>query len=351
MSLRALFVSLAVLPLLGAGCVSVSSAPQKAAGGGIFKSTDKAATWTQKVALPTAKGTQSIGGANILALALDPTDASAIYAGTAENGLLYSYDAAESWQRAGGVAAGRVASVAVNPTDKCVIYAALGNRVIKSSDCNRTYDIVYTDPRPEALVAKVLIDWHNPNQVYAGLATGDLIRTVNAGQSWGPLNRWDDAIVSVVMSAGDSRRLWVATKNQGLYLTEDAGATWQDLRKSMDSFDGSRGFYALAEAPSAPGMIFHASRFGLLKSVDSGHVWNQVNILTPPQTVEIAALAVSPKDPKQIYYATKTKLYKSQDGGASWTTADLPTTRQASALALDPGNDAVIYLGVIAPKQ
>jgi len=351
MKLRALLASIAVLPLVGAGCVSVSSGPKQAAGGGVFKSADKGVTWVQKSALPTAKGLSSIGGYDVIAFAFDPQDAKAAYVGTVANGLLYSYDAAETWQHAGGVGAGKIGAVAVSPTDKCTVFAALGNRLIKSVDCNRSFEIVYTDPRSDAQITSIVIDWYKPNQIYLATAAGDLQRSVDNGVSWSAVNRWDDGIGAVVMSQGDSRKLWVATKTQGISMSEDGGATWQDLKKSMDEFDGARVFYAMVEDKTAPGTLVQASRYGLLKSEDSGRTWQKMNILTPPQSVTITALAVDPTDGNGIYYTTQTKLYRSKDGGVSWTTSDLPTTRAATALAVDPTDGNVLYLGVSQPKQ
>jgi photosystem II stability/assembly factor-like uncharacterized protein len=351
MRLRSLAVSFLVLPLLGAGCIRLSSAPQQAAGGGVFLSPDKGVTWVQKVALQSAKGAQSISGVDVLAFAFDPQDLKAVYLGTGGSGLLFSYDGGDSWQRAGGVGAGRVPAVAVHPKEKCTIYAALGNRVIRSTDCSRSYDILFTDPRGEAQVTSLVIDWFNPRQIYIGTATGELSRSSDGGATWAPVQRWEDGIAAVQMSAADSRKIWVATKNNGLALTEDGGATWQDLRKGMDAYDGARAFAAMAEDRTAPGTLLHASRYGMLKSVDSGRTWEPMNILTPPQSVAITALAINPKNGKEIYYTTGTKLYRSQDGGGNWATSDLPTSRVASALAVDPTNDAVLYLGVSAPKK
>jgi photosystem II stability/assembly factor-like uncharacterized protein len=351
MKLKKFFVWLAVLPLLGAGCISVSSAPKQGQGGGVFKSSDRGATWVNKTALPTAKGTQSIGNADVLTFAFDPSDPKAVYIGTAGSGILYSYDGAETWQRAGGVASGRINALAVHPEDKCTIFAALGNRLIKSSDCNRSYEIVYTDPRSEAQITSVIIDWFKPSRIYIATLSGDLQKSEDGGASWSPVNHWDDGIAGVIMSKGDSRKIWVATKTQGLSLSEDGGINWQDLRKTMDEFDGARAFQALAEDRSVAGTLIHASRFGLLKSADSGKTWQKMNILTPPQAVTITALAVNPSNGADIYYTTQTKIYKSKDSGASWSTADLPTARQASALAVDPMDGNAVYLGVSQPKK
>ena len=351
MRVQPLFVSLALLPLLGAGCISISSGHKKAATGGVFKSVDKGVTWIQKVALPTSKGVQSIAGVDISTIAFDPGDPNALYLGSVANGLFYSYDAGESWQRAGDLTTGNVSVIAVHPREKCMVYAAVANRLFQSTDCSRSFQVIYTDPRSAATITALVIDWFNPRQLYLTTGTGELSRSTDGGGHWSPVRRWDDGLAELVMSAGDSRKLWVATRGQGMWLTEDAGATWQDLKKTMEPFEGARAFFAMAEDRAAPGTIMHASRFGLLKSTDSGHTWQKMNILTPPQAVTITSLAINPKNSQEVYYTTATKLYTSRDGGTSWATAEIPSNRTASTFAIDPANDAVLYLGVVQPKK
>lgn len=352
MQLNKFFLSVAILPLLGAGCISIgSSTPKAAVGGGVFKSSDKGVTWVQKVVFPTAKGVQSLSGVDVTSFAFDPSDENAMYLGTGSTGLFFTYDGADSWQSADPISSGKVGAIAVDPKNKCTVYATVANKVLKTTDCNRTYKVVYTDQRPEATITALVVDWYNSNQLYLGNAAGDVVRSTDGGGTWSSVHHWDETIGGIIVSAADSRTVWVATKNSGIQLSEDGGATWQDLRRGMDEFEGARSFIAMSEDQSAPGTLIVASRYGLLRSSDKGKTWQGITLLTPPQTVTITALAVNPKNGKEVYYTTATKLYKSKDGGSTWSTSDLPTSRIASLLTVNPHNGSSLFLGVVAPKK
>src|SRR3989339_2146663 len=93
-----------ILPLLGSliffgvGCISFSSGGGSAVGGegGVFKSSDRGDSWTQKSAIPTVGDeVRSISTFDIVAIAQDPQVADAVYIGTVNDGLFYTYDGGE----------------------------------------------------------------------------------------------------------------------------------------------------------------------------------------------------------------------------------------------------------------
>ena len=97
-----------------------------AAGSNLFRSTDAGATWT----LLSVIGVQVV--------ALDPTSASTIYAGT-RSGLLKSTDGGESWNSA-GLAGQDVTVLAVDPITPSTLYAAAGDaNVYKSTDGGQSW--------------------------------------------------------------------------------------------------------------------------------------------------------------------------------------------------------------------
>ena len=87
------------LVLILSGC-SISLKTNEGGGndGGVFRSADKGDRWAQKVLIPTISGRpRSIGGLNVVSLAMDPSDNKAIYLGSEDNGLFYTYDRGENW--------------------------------------------------------------------------------------------------------------------------------------------------------------------------------------------------------------------------------------------------------------
>ena len=89
-----------VLLLLGAGCIQVTGTSQSGNDGGLWASADKGVHWIQKSSIATVGVSRAFTGANLTAIAFDPSDAKAVYAGTDTTGLFYSYDSAASWSEA-----------------------------------------------------------------------------------------------------------------------------------------------------------------------------------------------------------------------------------------------------------
>ncbi len=340
-----------VLLLLGAGCIQITgTGGASGSDGGVFRSTDRGATWQQKSSIASVGQARSFSGSNVTALAQDPSDHKAIYAGT-ESGLFYSYDGAESWQGAAALGAVNVLSIAVSPADKCTVYVAYANRVMRTTDCSRTWSNVYYDSRADTLMRSVAIDHFNPSTIYAATSQGDLLKSGDAGASWTPVHRFENEVLQVLMAAADSRMLYVATRNKGVWKSSDGGATWTDLSPGMGDFAGALDHLVLAEDVARGNSLLAASNYGLLRSTDGGATWKAIPLLTPPGSTVIYSLAVSPKDSNFIVYGTINTLYRSVDGGGKWTTSKLPTTRAATSLLIDPANDSTIDMGTTAFKQ
>jgi photosystem II stability/assembly factor-like uncharacterized protein len=341
----------AVVLLLGAGCIQVTGTTQGNSDGGLWVSADKGVHWTQKSAIAVVGAPRSFTTANITAVAFDPSDAKAVYVGTDDRGLLYSYDAAETWHETSALGAVHVNAVAVSPGNKCVIFVATGNRVMRSRDCSRTWENVYVDTRADANITGLTVDFFNSANVWASTSAGDLIKSSDSGASWFAVRRFEASIRQFVMSSADSRVLWVLVEAKSLWRTTDAGATWTDLTPTLKDFDGVLDTNSLAEDRATPNAMLLASRYGLIRTTDGGAAWKTIPLLTPTGGTTIFSLVVHPQNSKEIWYGTGNTLYHSVDGGAKWTTSRLPTTRAATSLAVNPENPGTLYLGVTLYQQ
>ncbi len=346
---------LATLLLTGAGCITIGSSGQPgtpSGDGGIFKSANSGDTWTQKVAVPATDGTKrTIGGASVSTVVQDPSDPQALYIGTTENGLWMSLDGGDSWRTTPQVSRGAVTSVAVDPKQKCTVYATVENKLVKTEDCTRTWAVRYLDSAADRLTTAVAVDSYNPQIVWLGNMNGSLFQSQDGGMTWKLTHAFDARIQRIVMAANDSRRIFVALQNKGLWRTDDGGANWKDLSPNYQKFVGSMDFTDLTLGVSEPKLIMFASKYGLLRSRDAGDTWEKVELLTPPGTTLIYSLAVDPRDPNVIYYGTATTFYRSQNGGVNWIPKKLPTTRAATVLLVDRSNSAVLYMGTTKFKQ
>jgi photosystem II stability/assembly factor-like uncharacterized protein len=343
----AAFALFASLTFLGAGCFSIGGKPAPATNdGGVYKSFTSGDAWAQKTAVASAGPPKSIAGVSIVTIVQDPQDANAVYIGTAENGLFYSYDGGESWQQTAAVSRGRVPSIVVDPKDKCTVYAAMENKLLRTTDCSRTWDIAYVDTRTDKRITAVVVDFFNPKVVYAATSAGDVLKSSDGASSWTSLRTFNDQVLKLLMNSADSRKLFVALKGNGVWSTDDAGANWKDLSPNYKQFNAAKEFTDMAVGVSDANVAVIASKYGLIRTGDGGTTWTSVPLLTPPGSTLIYSLAVDPKDVNVMYYGTSTTFYRTVDGGANWVPKKLPTTRSATALLVDRSNSTVLYMGV-----
>ncbi len=341
----------AALLLVGQGCIQITGAGgSSSSAGGIFRSSDRGASWQQKSSIATVGASRGFGTLNITTLAFDPSDRKALYAGT-EGGLFYSYDGGDAWQGAGALGAVPVTSVAVSPSDKCVVFVGTGNKVMRSDDCSRSWTNVYFDPRSGTRITSVKIDFFNPSNIYAATSQGDFLKSSDSGASWSPIHRFDNEIRQVLMTAADSRVMYAVTRSKGLWKSTDAGLTWADLSSGMGAYAGALDNMMAVEDVAKGNSLVVASNYGLLRSVDGGSSWKPVTLLTPPGSTVIYSLALDPKNSSFIAYGTLSTLYRSVDGGSKWTTSKLPSTRAATLLLMDPSGSGTIYMGTSLIKQ
>jgi photosystem II stability/assembly factor-like uncharacterized protein len=328
--------------------------------GGVFVTANKGDLWRQMSLMPTITGAaESIGFLDVNDLVLDPSDPAAVYMPTLNNGLYYTYNVTKGWFHADTLPRETVNDVAIDAKDKCTIYAAINNKLYKSSDCSRTWTEVYFDNTPTVLVTAVAVDHYASNSVYIGTSRGDVIKSLDGGASWRTIQRLNDGVRKIVIHPTDSRIVFVASAKNGLYRFNSSesvnleelseyknkfdGTNWMDLNSELKEFNMGFNFKGLIF--SADNAMFLASDKVLLKSLDNGQSWAKIKLITPEKETSINAIAVNPKNSSELYYVTNTTFYRSADGGATWTTKQLTTSRAGNALLVDPVNTSVIYLG------
>lgn len=344
---------LMVLALMGQGCFGGSTQTATGPDGGIFRTKDGGENWLQLKILNTGSKQASIQNVGIASMAADPQDPKALYAGTVENGIIYTLDGGDSWQPATGLTTGRVNAIAVHPKDKCIVYAARANQIMKTDNCSRDWMQIYFDPRTDKQFTTIVVDWFNPNAIYAGTSDGDIVKSENGGSAWRVIHRVDGIRINqLAMDPRDSRILFGATDRNGLVKTTDGGQSWTQIRQELDAFEGARRANIVVIDPSVANRIYTVSRYGILQSDDLGNTWTGLKLPTPPDTVDMKAFAVNPRNARMLVYATDKAVIWSEDGGNTWTPKKLPTSRGAAALVYDmAASNPALYLGALAPKN
>ena len=161
---------------------------------------------------------------------------------------------------------------------------------------------------------------------------------------------------------GDINTYYMGTCGGGVWKTTDAGVTWKNI---SDHYFKTNSIGAIAVADSDPNVIYvgtgeHAIRGvmtshgnGMYKSEDAGATWTHIGL---PNSRHIAEIRIHPNDPNVVWVAVQGAahgpskdrgIYKSVDGGQSWEqTLYVNEYAGAADLSIDAHNPRILYAGM-----
>jgi photosystem II stability/assembly factor-like uncharacterized protein len=175
---------------------------------------------------------------------------------------------------------------------------------------------------------------------------------LTAESPWNPVGPLGGNIQGLAVNPANPSEMYAAVSAypSRIYKSEDSGQTWS-LKALLNM-----SLYHAAVAPSSPNIVYALGALSVYKSADRGATWKEYP-LGPSRYAYYGEIAVSRTNPGLVYacgyyYYSSVKfcmaVFKSTDGGASWSVKTLSsssTSGYANALALEPGNDSVIYVG------
>jgi photosystem II stability/assembly factor-like uncharacterized protein len=335
--------------VLLSGCtISFGGGGSQGDDGGVWKSVDSSGTWSHVVNVPVTEGkTASIANVNVRRMVLDPQDYNTIYLSTEKNGVIFTHDAGASWMQVDKFRGTKVRSVAVDPRDKCNLYALSANKMYKSTDCGRFWKDVYFHQNVEVFLTDIIVDHFSSNIVYMTTSAGEVLKSTNAGQTWTTAHRVNNGVfVDLVMDSRDSRIVYAATTKKGIFKTTDSGTTWASLGDGLKAYSNSHQYKSLVMDQATPGNLILVSKFGILRTRDGGSSWEVVDLLPASKQTTIYSMVVNPNNSNEIYYTTRTTLVKSLDGGITWSSQELPSTRPVNAMLINPADPKIVYMGI-----
>jgi len=275
------------------------------ASGGIWKSKDEGLSWKQ---IFNKQSTSSIG-----AIKIDPNNSQTIWVGTGEgnprnsqnsgNGVYLSKNGGETWQHVGLEETKNIHRIIIDPIDPATVYigaqgtawgASTARGIFKTTDQGESWEkILYVNEFTG--IADMVIDPDNPSKIIAAM--------------W-QFRRWPWFFES-------------GGEGSGLYVSFDAGQTWQQ-KDSYDGLpDGKLGRIGLAIAPSNTNVVYalvEAEENGLYRSDNGGENWYLVtkrNIGNRP--FYYSDIFVDPFNHERIYNLWS-MVTVSSDGGRNFRT-------------------------------
>jgi photosystem II stability/assembly factor-like uncharacterized protein len=310
-----------------------------AASGGVWKTSDGGTTWAP---IFDGQPVSSIGS-----LAVAPSDANVVWAGTGEPfirsnisvgwGVFRSTDAGKTWTKMGLENTGRISRIVVHPTNPDVVYvASLGHAygpqstrgIFRTTDGGKNWEkVLFVNDSTGA--SDLVMDPNNPRILFAGMWQLQI-------NTWG---RFSGGAGSGIWTSRDGGTTWMKVTGHGLPETQIG-----KIGLAMSQANSSR-VYALIEAgDGVPAVnIKETTRGRLWRSDDGGGSWAVVSYdqQVAGRTHYYNRMAAMPDNPDEAYFLTASWA-KTVDGGRTITD---PPVRSVPGgdhhdIWIDPGHAA-----------
>jgi photosystem II stability/assembly factor-like uncharacterized protein len=262
-------------------------------------------------------------GTEVRAIAVHPEDPQVIYAGT-QDGPYRSRDRGERWEKLAFPDPAMVVwSIAFHPQNARILYAGTApTAVYRSEDGGDTWRRLPNAKQPARIqmgfntrVIRMAIDPTHPDEIYAGIEVGGVMRSSDGGESWADCSH-------------DLLRL-----AERPHLQSKIGSD-SETEGMLDS-------HALAVSAAAPGTAFLAVRMGLFRSPDRGATWSDMEIGRFSPLTYARDVQVAPQDPRVLYAclspAARSEagtLYRSDDLGQTWKRFDHGVKAESTMMAV-----------------
>ncbi len=281
-----------------------------------------------------------------------------------EAGLTSSLISGLEWRNIGpALTSGRVADIAVDPTDASTWYvAAASGGVWKTENAGTSWRPVF-DRYGSYSIGALAVDPHNHLVVWVGTGENNGQRSVGYGdgiyksldgggsfENMGLENSEHIGMIRIhpenpdVVYVAAQGPLWADGGDRGLYRTTDGGETWERVLE-IDEHTGVSEVYLDPRDPDVMysvawqrrrhqwTMIDGGPGSGIYKSTDGGDSWRTINRGLPSGDKGRIGLAVSPIDPEVLYAIVEASgddggTFRSDNMGERWTRT---SRRQAGA--------------------
>jgi photosystem II stability/assembly factor-like uncharacterized protein len=279
-------------------------------GGGLWTSQDGGKSWSQ---------VEGLRGQSIRSFAQAPSDPRILFAGTLD-GVFRSTDRGATWIQispAGSLEIHEVESLAVDPQDPGILYAGTWHLPWKTEDGGKSWQNIKKGIIEDSDVFSIILDPAKPHTVFLSACSG-IYKSENAGESFRKIEGIPSTArrTRVLMQDPSNRDVVYAGTTEGLYKSTNAGKTFEAMTGAdvivndvfVDPNDGDR-------------VLLATDRGGVLASEDGGKSFAAANVGFSGR--KVGALLVDRSHPEDLYAGVVNDkgyggAFVSHNGGRAW---------------------------------
>ncbi len=337
------------------------------------------------------------------------TDSTALFLGTRKGAWILTADAERrSWSVDGPHFLGHIIQHAVlDPRDgRTLLLAAgtghLGPTLFRTTDFGATWSEASRPPafptgeRLARSLRKVF--WLTPGHAdepgvwYAGGSPQGLFRSEDGGDTWAPVDGWNDhpmwetwseypeentpdgsMLHSVIVDPRDPAHLYLGLSAGGVFESTDGGKDWSTLNQDVEAVflpepDADYGHdpHCVRLHPADPDRLYQQNHCGIYRLDRPGTAWERIGDNMPTAVGDIGfPVELHPRDPDTAWVFPmdgtdvwprtspdgRPAAYVTRDAGATWARQDdgLPDqgwfTVKRQAMTTDDGDPVGVYFG------
>ena len=209
-------------------------------------------------------------------------------------------------------------------------------------------------PSETAVVWSLLLHPKDPKILYAGTEAQGVFRTENGGNNWSQLPvptpegycdiGFPSRTVRMALDPANPDEIYAGIEVGGLLRSLDAGETWTDSGQDFfrlaaeenPEMEGGKGnvvgmmdTHSVSCSAAVPGTVFFANRLGIYRSDDKGDSWRNIDVGRFSDLTYSRDIQVSRHDPNVLFAAFSIasvsdagSLYRSTNLGESWSRFD-----------------------------
>ena len=276
-----------------------------------------------------------------------------VYVGAGTGGLFRKPLEEEGWEELtnGLPPSPNVRVIAIHPLQRDVVFAGTQDGVYRSGSRGDHWRSLNM-PSVGSLVWSLLFRPHTPSVMYVGTSPAQIFRTRDGGDSWEPLPipmgrhivamPFDTRVIAMAGNPNNPDELYAALEVGGVIRSLDGGESWETVNSGLAEVGEPRlDLHGVLVLPGPPDTVYISTRVGMFLSQDRGDHWEAIDITKYSPITYTRDLKLSARQPTTMYVSLgesargeKGGLLRSWDLGETWEKIDHGITARSTMMAV-----------------